>query len=265
MYTAISIYNRKGGVGKTMSSINIAAILASRGYKVLGIDLDPQANFSKFFGYVRGYRNSSQLKLTVDDILNDEDNELNIMEAIYPTDFKNLYVLPASKKLERTERSLLAITSIDTRTILLEHMMSIIDNFDYVIVDLAPNAEGIVNCNGLCATDKVFVPMYISEFEMDALDDAIKITKNLRSANAKLHIAGTFMCKFEKNVNNSKEAVENIRLTYPDLYMSTNIRKANAIINMSFDEIPLIYKDPKMKLKITQDYVALVDEMLRRP
>lgn len=260
----IGFYNRKGGCGKTVSAINVASILAKKGYKTLLLGLDPQNDLSAFFGFAQNGEFYSKSNHTIVEIMNDIDNEFSIKEAIYPTKYENLFIVPGNTKLEREEKALLIETLVDTRVILTRHLFEVKDTFDYVVIDMAPAGESLININGIVACDYVYIPIMISENELEGLQHAITICKNLRNANPKLKVGGTFFCRNEKWLKASKEADEYIKQYYPELYMDSKISKNKLITDLSFIHQPLIEYDKKLKINVTNDYINLTNEIIEK-
>jgi len=152
----IAITNQKGGVGKTTTTINLAAALASKGIKTLVVDLDPQGNSSMSFLDIH------QLKMSMYDALSED--HVHLADIIRPAEkIENLFLAPSTISLAKIEAKLLG--ELDSHFRLKDELASVQDAYDYIIIDTPPTL-GIITVNALVAATHVLVPIQASYFAL---------------------------------------------------------------------------------------------------
>lgn len=249
----ISIINLKGGVAKTVSAINIAHILATvHNKRVLLIDNDKQGNTSKFFD-CHNYD-----KKTISDLLTD--SNIQIEQVINPTDYNNLFLIPANMELLNGNNMLVVDTSITRNYRIKKALAQVSDNFDYCIIDNAPDINmGVINA--LVATDDVLVPIKSDKFAFDGMDFLIKQVEDIKVINENIKLVGCFVTMYSKNkVSQQANELLHDGFKYPMFY--NYIRRTVKVDEMTFANTPLLKYAPKCTA--TKDYLSLVDEYLEK-
>ena len=159
MAKVIAFVNQKGGVGKTTSSINLAASLGLLGKKTLLIDLDPQGNSTTGVGINKGENKASIYELFVD--------RASLKDVVVKTNFKNLYVIPASINLAGVDMELMEMSKQDPSFVaqmqLKKQISQVVDVFDYIILDCPPSL-GLITTNALAASNSVIIPVQCEFF-----------------------------------------------------------------------------------------------------
>jgi len=210
----IAISNQKGGVGKTTSSLNLAAALALNGKRTLLIDLDPQSNLTKSLGVYDPAKNIYGLLL----------KEYSVKETVVKIR-PNLLLIPASKNLAAFEQN--SGTNPDAFYILqeeLEELTKSVD-IDFIILDCPPSL-GLLSVNAYVAASEVYTPLESQEFSLDGLDEVIKtITKMKKRLNPDLKLSGVFFTRHHRRKLISQEVENILQNDYPGLLLNTGIRE----------------------------------------
>lgn len=247
----VSIINLKGGVAKTMSSINIAHILATvHNKKVLLVDNDKQGNTTKLFGL------HDEEEMSIADIMTDK--EIDIKDTIAVTQYESLDVIPADMRLLKANLNVIMDVGRAQHNRLKKALQQIEDEYDYCIIDNPPDIN-ISVINALVASDDVFIPIKIDQFAFDGMKELIEQIENAKEMNPKLKLQGCFVTQYAKNqVNIQGEELLNNNTEYP--MFKTHIRRTVKVDESTFANQPIL--EYSKRCGASKDYMDLVEEYL---
>jgi chromosome partitioning protein len=246
----IAVANQKGGVGKTTTTVNLAAGLAIEEKKVLLVDADPQGNATSGSGIPR----SQSRKTLYHALVNDE----NLESIILPTELPLLFVLPADKNLAGAE---IELVEREKREYRLKEVLSKVKNdYDYIIIDCPPSL-GLLTLNGLTAADSLLVPIQCEYYALEGVTELFDTLARLRRGlNPQLTIEGLLLTMFDERTNLSSAVAKDLRDFYGKQVLKTviprNIRLAEA---PSYGK-PIILYD--IRSRGAESYMRLSKEIL---
>ena len=251
MAKTIAIANQKGGVGKTTSSINIAASLAALEKNVLLLDMDPQSNASTGLGF-----NTKELDNTIYEVLVDD---VNPNEVVVKSEMPFLDLLPSHINLVGAE---IELVNVDERESVLKKVISKIKkNYDYIIIDCPPSL-GLLTLNSLTASNSVIIPVQCEYYALDGLGqllNTISIVRN--SLNPSLEIEGVLLTMFDSRLRLSNQVVDEVKNHFGDKVFKTIITRNVRLSESPSHGKPVILYD--ILSAGTRNYISLANEIVK--
>ena len=254
----ISLVNQKGGVGKTTTSINLAASLGVQGKKVLLIDLDPQGNASTGVGINKG-----DVAYSIYDLLL---SRCNAEQAIIRTNFKNLYVIPATINLAGADIELIEKSKADEtyqKNMQLKKALEPIKGaFDFIIIDCPPSL-GLLTTNALTASNSVLIPVQCEFFALEGIMQLLNsIMLAQKKLNPSLEIEGVLLTMLDSRTNLGLEVVEEVRGFFKERVYNTLIPRLIRLTEAPSHGKPICAYDPMSRG--TEAYLNLAKEVIEQ-
>lgn len=252
MAQIISVANQKGGVGKTTTTVNLGACLASLGKRVLLVDMDAQGNATSGVGIRK-----PDVTQDIYDVLV---NELPIAEVTLVTEHENLSIVPATLQLAGAEIELTSMMARESR--LKGSLAEVNDQYDYILIDCPPSL-GHLTINSFTASDSILIPVQCEYYALEGLSQLLNTVRLVQKHfNPELEIEGVLLTMYDARTNLGNEVVEEVRKYFREKVYETIIPRNIRLSEAPSHGMPIIDYDPRSRG--AEVYQALAKEVVNR-
>ncbi|OBS62764.1 sporulation initiation inhibitor Soj [Enterococcus mundtii] len=252
MAQIISVANQKGGVGKTTTTVNLGACLASLGKQVLLVDMDAQGNATSGVGIRK-----PDVTQDIYDVLV---NELPIAEATIATEHENLSIVPATLQLAGAEIELTSMMARESR--LKSSLAEVNDQYDYILIDCPPSL-GHLTINSFTASDSILIPVQCEYYALEGLSQLLNTVRLVQKHfNPELEIEGVLLTMYDARTNLGNEVVEEVRKYFREKVYDTVIPRNIRLSEAPSHGKPIIDYDPRSRG--AEVYQGLAKEVVDR-
>ncbi|NPD80746.1 ParA family protein [Palleniella muris] len=252
MAKIIAIANQKGGVGKTTTTINLAASLATLEKSVLVIDADPQANASSGLGV-----DIQDVECSIYECII---NHADIREAIYTTDIEGLDIVPSHINLVGAEVEML---NVDKREMIIKTMLAPVANeYDYILIDCSPSL-GLITVNCLTAANSVVIPVQCEYFALEGITKLLNTIKIIKTRlNPALEIEGFLLTMYDSRLRLANQIYDEVKRHFQELVFKTVIQRNVKLSEAPSHGIPVILYDADSNG--AKNHIALAKEIINK-
>ncbi|MCP4660538.1 MAG: ParA family protein [bacterium] len=249
MPVTVAIANQKGGVGKTTTAINLGAALGALEKRVLLVDCDPQSNATRGVGH----------KATSPHLYQVLTGQAIAGEAVRPTDFPGLSLLPADRDLVGVEVEFPGLDDWENR--LRNTLREVVDDFDFVLIDCPPSL-GHLTVSALTAADRILVPLQCEYYALEGISELVATVRRVQSRlNPQLVIGGILLTMYDDRTNLSRDVADEVRRHFAEKVFRAIVPRNIRLAEAPSHGLPILQYD--IKSRGAAAYLALAHEFLR--